>query len=273
MNDARGAHRVDGFERAHEDEDEDDVVVANDASVESCTRGAVVFVVEIVRREKIKHVRGKEEMAERPVRVKTMVNADAIEVRDVLNVVRGDEDEEDKDEDDEEEEGKREENWSRRKENMKEKMSALLKLLYSMQESPRGVGVGRKMRWKFRGSDVGKFRARAKKNAGISERAENQERDGEEEKEFRMLKSDDKCGVFDYLELVKSMVKSVRLAAHPNTLLLMSSAASYGVGEKGVDIMVTTAEHAHENRAKGDVEGSVKPGRGRGRGGGRGRGL
>ena len=53
------------------------------------------------------------------------------------------------------------------------------------------------------------------------------------------------------------MVKSVRLAAHPNTLLLMSSAASYGVGEKGVDIMVTTAEHAHENRAKGDVEGSV----------------
>ena len=35
-----------------------------------------------------------------------MVNADAIEVRDVLNVVRGDEDEEDKDEDDEEEEGK-----------------------------------------------------------------------------------------------------------------------------------------------------------------------
>ena len=45
----RGAHRVDGFERAHEDEDEDDVVVANDASVESCTRGAVVFVVEIVR--------------------------------------------------------------------------------------------------------------------------------------------------------------------------------------------------------------------------------
>ena len=39
-------------------------------------------------------------------RVKTMVNADAIEVRDVLNVVRGDEDEEDKDEDDEEEEGK-----------------------------------------------------------------------------------------------------------------------------------------------------------------------
>ena len=56
----RGAHRVDGFERAHEDEDEDDVVVANDASVESCTRGAVVFVVEIVR-EKIKHVRGKEE--------------------------------------------------------------------------------------------------------------------------------------------------------------------------------------------------------------------
>ena len=68
-------------------------------------------------------------------RVKTMANADAIEVRDVLNVVRGDEDEEDKDEDDEEEEGKREENWSRRKENMKEKMSALLKLLYSMQES------------------------------------------------------------------------------------------------------------------------------------------
>ena len=53
------------------------------------------------------------------------------------------------------------------------------------------------------------------------------------------------------------MVKSVRLAAHPNTLLLMSSAASYGVGEKGVDIMVTTAEHAHENRAKGDVEGSL----------------
>ena len=70
-------------------------------------------------------------------RVKTMANADAIEVRDVLNVVRGDEDEEDKDEDDEEEEGKKEENWSRRKENMKEKMSALLKLLYSMQESPR----------------------------------------------------------------------------------------------------------------------------------------
>ena len=55
----RGANRVDGFERANEDEDEDDVVVANDASVESCTRGAVVFVVEIVR-EKIKH-RGKEE--------------------------------------------------------------------------------------------------------------------------------------------------------------------------------------------------------------------
>ena len=34
-----------------------------------------------------------------------MANADAIEVRDVLNVVRGDEDEEDKDEDEEEDDG------------------------------------------------------------------------------------------------------------------------------------------------------------------------
>ena len=43
--------------------------------------------------------------------------------------------------------------------------------------------------------------------------------------------------------------------------------------EKGVDIMVTTAEHAHENRAKGDVEGSVNQDEEIGRGGGRGRGL
>ena len=190
-------------------------------------------------------------------RVKTMANADAIEVRDVLNVVRGDEDEEDKDEDEEEEEGKKEENWSRRKENMKEKMSALLKLLYSMQESPRAWVLGEKCVGSFADALLESFERACEKMPEYQNGPKTKREDGEEEKEFRMLKSDDKCDVFDYLELVKSMVKSVRLAAHPNTLLLMSSAASFGVGEKGVDIMVTTAEHAHENRAKGDVEGSV----------------
>ena len=57
------------------------------------------------------------------------------------------------------------------------------------------------------------------------------------------------------METVRSMVKSLRLAAHPNTLLLMSSAASFAGGSGGdeIDGATTTADRrAHENRGEGE---------------------
>ena len=100
-----------------------------------------------------------------------------------------------------------------------------------MQESHSGVGVGRKCVGSFAEAMLESFERACEKMLEYQNGPKTKREDGEEEKEFRMLKSDDKSDA-DYLELVKSMVKSVRLAAHPNTLLLMSSAASYGVGER-----------------------------------------
>ena len=74
---------------------------------------------------------------------------------------------------------------------MKEKMSRCSNCCIRCKNHS-GVGVGRKMRWKFRGSDVGKFRARVRKMLEYQNGPKTKREDGEEEKEFRMLKSDDK---------------------------------------------------------------------------------
>ena len=169
--------------------------------------------------------------------LRKMANADAIEVRDILHVLKGT--------------NKEKSTW--KTERMDEKMSTVLKLLYAMRESPRAWVIGEKSVERFIEALVENFEHRRRGREPGEEKSETDGEDGE--KKFWILRSDDDYNVWNYMETVRSMVKSLRLAAHPNTLLLMSSAASFAGGSGGneIDGATTTADRrAHENRGEGE---------------------
>ena len=176
--------------------------------------------------------------------LRKMANADAIEVRDILHVLKGTNKEKSK--------------W--KTERMDEKMSTVLKLLYSMRESPRAWVIGEKSVECFIEALVENFEHRRRgrepgEEYGTGTDGEEKSDSEDGEKKFWILRSDDDYNVWNYMETVRSMVKSLRLAAHPNTLLLMSSAASFAGGSGGdeIDGATTTADRrAHENRGEGE---------------------
>ena len=131
-------------------------------------------------------------------------------------------------------------------------MSTVLKLLYAMRESPRAWVIGEKSVECFIEALVENFEHRRRGREPGEEKSETDGEDGE--KKFWILVSDDDYNVWNYMETVRSMVKSLRLAAHPNTLLLMSSVASFAGGSGDEIDGATTAvdRRAHENRGEGE---------------------
>ena len=174
--------------------------------------------------------------------LRTMVNADAVVIRDILFVVKG--------------------NSELSNNHMNEKMCAFLNVFYSMRESPRAWIVGETCARGFVDALVDSFQHQYEKVPGYQNGPETDSEDSDPD-HFWILRSEEDYNIQQYMQTVRNIVKTVRLVAHPNTLLLMSSAASFGgcgggcgcggENEKKFDATTTADWYSRDNIEEGEV--------------------